>query len=293
MLGKRMHALEWTLDSTVDGRRDAVPVERVQRRRVQNRHDGVVCHGRDCRVCGRANAYISRRHAKSNANLICIDGPAPHGQNAMLYVWGVIFNGTNWILSAMPSADHHGAPVELFGDVGEVQISMVFYAIYGLSISIILKRFGAITRTFINTAAICFTALIDVLFFQARRSRLLELTTFGSSCWPSTYIRCSRATTRRRRRRRPKPRGLMVRDLLSEIMIFLCGSKAASRGGVSRSAHRTPAAPTDASPHRPKQRRRRRDVRRTARQTCLEKSFLCFRLRGSSTSMPLSPSIFM
>ena len=23
-------------------------------------------------------------------------------QNAMLYVWGVIFNGTNWILSAIP-----------------------------------------------------------------------------------------------------------------------------------------------------------------------------------------------
>ena len=43
-------------------------------------------------------------------------------QNAMLYVWGVIFNGTNWILSAMPSADHHGPPTELFGDVGGVQV---------------------------------------------------------------------------------------------------------------------------------------------------------------------------
>ena len=100
-------------------------------------------------------------------------------QNAMLYVWGVIFNGTNWILSAMPSSEHHGAPPELFGDVGGVQVfSMVFYAIYGLSISIILKRFGAITRTFINTAAICFTALIDVLFFGAEITPL-ELTTFG------------------------------------------------------------------------------------------------------------------
>ena len=44
-------------------------------------------------------------------------------QNAMLYVWGVIFNGTNWILSAMPSADHHGPPTELFGDVGECRSS--------------------------------------------------------------------------------------------------------------------------------------------------------------------------
>merc|ERR1711924_430496 len=116
-----------------------------------------------------------------------------------------IFNGTNWILSAMPSSEHHGAPVELFGDVGGVQgFSMVFYAIYGLSISIILKRFGAITRTFINTAAICFTALIDVLFFGAEITPL-ELTTFGvimlavylPPCWPGT--------TRRRRRRRPRP----------------------------------------------------------------------------------------
>ena len=80
-------------------------------------------------------------------------------QNAMLYVWGVIFNGTNWILSAMPSADHHGPPTSCSVMWGVQVFSMVFYAIYGLSISIILKRFGAITRTFINTAAICFTAL--------------------------------------------------------------------------------------------------------------------------------------
>ena len=92
-------------------------------------------------------------------------------QNAMLYVWGVIFNGTNWILSAMPSADHHGPPTELFGDVGGVQVfSMVFYAIYGLSISIILKRFGAITRTFINRRPYV-SRPSSTCCFSARRSR--------------------------------------------------------------------------------------------------------------------------
>ena len=100
-------------------------------------------------------------------------------QNAMLYVWGVLFNAVNWFASVIPSSDSHGGPPAVFGNVGGVQVfSMVFYAIYGLSISVILKRFGAITRTFINTAAICFTALIDVAFFGASISAL-ELTTFG------------------------------------------------------------------------------------------------------------------
>ena len=124
-------------------------------------------------------------------------------QNAMLYVWGVIFNGTNWILSAMPSADHHGAPVELFGDVGGVQVFQWFSMLSGLSISIILKRFGAITRTFINTAAICFTALIDVLFFGAEITPL-ELTTFGvimlavySTYRPGSELRAAAAAAAR------------------------------------------------------------------------------------------------
>lgn len=54
---------------------------------------------------------------------------------------------------------------------------MVFYAVYGLSISVILKRFGAITRTFINTAAICCTAVVDVMFFGSSIT-ILEMTTF-------------------------------------------------------------------------------------------------------------------
>lgn len=67
----------------------------------------------------------------------------------MLYIWGIFFNGINWLISISRTG-------VAFGNVGFIQIfSMVFYAVYGLSISIILKRFGAITRTFINTAAIC------------------------------------------------------------------------------------------------------------------------------------------
>mmetsp|Transcript_14875 Transcript_14875/g.48526 ORF Transcript_14875/g.48526 Transcript_14875/m.48526 type:complete len:356 (+) Transcript_14875:114-1181(+) len=92
-------------------------------------------------------------------------------QNALLYVWGVLFNGVNWSLSI-------GRGAVAFGHVGSIQVfSMVFYAIYGLSISVILKRFGAITRTFINTAAICCTALVDLYIFDASIS-VLELTTF-------------------------------------------------------------------------------------------------------------------
>lgn len=92
-------------------------------------------------------------------------------QNALLYIWGIVFNGINWSTSIARGAVS-------FGNVGGIQIfSMVFYAIYGLSISVILKRFGAITRTFINTAAICCTALVDLYAFGASISSL-ELTTF-------------------------------------------------------------------------------------------------------------------
>jgi len=84
---------------------------------------------------------------------------------------GIVFNGINWWLSIARGS-------VAFGNVGLVQVfSMVFYAIYGLSISIILKRFGAITRTFINTAAICCTAFVDVVFFGSTIT-VLEMTTF-------------------------------------------------------------------------------------------------------------------
>ena len=100
-------------------------------------------------------------------------------QNAFLYIWGVFFNGVNWFISMVPSSEQHGPAPQWFGDIGGVQLfSMVFYAVYGLSISIILKRFGAITRTFINTVSICFTALIDVTFFGATVTPI-ELTTFA------------------------------------------------------------------------------------------------------------------
>lgn len=100
-------------------------------------------------------------------------------QNAMLYVWGVLYNGANWFMSVVPRPSQHGAPVAPFGNLGKVEVfSMVFFAAYGLSISIILKRFGAITRTFVNTLAICCTALIDVVFFGATVTAV-ELTTFA------------------------------------------------------------------------------------------------------------------
>ena len=55
------------------------------------------------------------------------------------------------------------------GAVGAVQVlSMVFYALYGLSISIVLKRFGAMTRTFINAAAIVLNAALEAARVRGR-----------------------------------------------------------------------------------------------------------------------------
>jgi len=49
--------------------------------------------------------------------------------------------------------------------------------VYGLSISVILKRFGSLTRTFISTVAIVLNAVLDTMFFGESLS-VLELTTF-------------------------------------------------------------------------------------------------------------------
>ena len=97
-------------------------------------------------------------------------------QNTILYAWGVLMNGANWFVSVQ------GAPagtVEWFGaGFGGAAFSLcIFNAIYGLSISVILKRFGSITRTFISTVAIVLNAVLDTLFFSEKIT-LLEISTF-------------------------------------------------------------------------------------------------------------------
>lgn len=93
-------------------------------------------------------------------------------QNLLLYGWGVLFNGINWLQS-----------MRNMESIGKLSFwpssSVVFNAVYGLSISVILKQFGAVTRTFINTAAICITAMIDLAVLGEHLS-LLEATTFGT-----------------------------------------------------------------------------------------------------------------
>jgi len=97
-------------------------------------------------------------------------------QNAILYVWGVAFNGINWFYSVQGASA--GDPAPAFGAIGFPEVSLIiFNAIYGLSISVILKQFGAITRTFISTIAIICTALVDVFLFSATVT-VLEATTF-------------------------------------------------------------------------------------------------------------------
>ena len=82
-------------------------------------------------------------------------------QNAQLYGYGVVFNGINWGLSMGVTSDSSA-----FGELGYKPIlAMLFYALYGLCISVVLKRFGAMVRTFVNALAIVFNGLIDSSFF--------------------------------------------------------------------------------------------------------------------------------
>eukprot|EP01052_Picozoa_sp_SAG31_P042197 SAG31_NODE_6626_length_1945_cov_12.028376_1_plen_365_part_00 len=115
-------------------------------------------------------------------------------QNAQLYIYGVIFNGVNWMNSV-----GGGNRQPIFGDFGwRPMLSVLFYTVYGLSISVVLKcvrygthksmklcilsfvspfvmspcfvqcrRFGAMTRTFINATAIVMNGILDHLFFDS------------------------------------------------------------------------------------------------------------------------------
>ncbi|KAL1512131.1 hypothetical protein AB1Y20_005399 [Prymnesium parvum] len=93
-------------------------------------------------------------------------------QNLLLYGWGILFNGINWAQSVS------NQPA-----IGQLSFwpcaSILFNAVYGLTISVIIKQFGAVTRTFINTAAICVTAILDVALL-GEHITLLEATTFGT-----------------------------------------------------------------------------------------------------------------
>ena len=93
-------------------------------------------------------------------------------QNSILYAWGVGLNGFNWWWSV----EAGGQP--WFGQFsGSAFFLCLFSAVYGLSISVILKRFGSLTRTFISTVAIVLNALLDTAFFGESLS-VLEFTTF-------------------------------------------------------------------------------------------------------------------
>eukprot|EP00756_Hemistasia_phaeocysticola_P001971 Hpha_TRINITY_DN11364_c0_g2::TRINITY_DN11364_c0_g2_i1::g.63052::m.63052/K15272/SLC35A1_2_3; solute carrier family 35 (UDP-sugar transporter), member A1/2/3 len=97
-------------------------------------------------------------------------------QNTFLYAWGVMMNAMNWCASVWGL--HSGKPEPWLGDFNRIQIiSVIFFAAYGLSISAILKVFGAITRTLISCVAIVLTALIDYTWFRVNLSAL-QITTF-------------------------------------------------------------------------------------------------------------------
>jgi hypothetical protein len=74
---------------------------------------------------------------------------------------GVLLNGFNWWVYTTSYS------VPWFGEfTPKVFFLCCFSAVYGLSISVILKRFGSLTRTFISTVAVVLNAILDTMFFD-------------------------------------------------------------------------------------------------------------------------------
>lgn len=84
-------------------------------------------------------------------------------QNTFLYMYGVLFNALNWARSIYVG---EGAPHPALGEISPAVILLVvFNAIYGLSISAVLKMLGAMVRSILGVLAIVVTAFGEYLFF--------------------------------------------------------------------------------------------------------------------------------
>ena len=84
-------------------------------------------------------------------------------QNMFLYAYGVVFNALNWTRSIYLG---EGAPHPALGEVTlSVVLLVVFNAIYGLSISAVLKLLGAMVRSILGVLAIVVTAFGEYVFF--------------------------------------------------------------------------------------------------------------------------------
>lgn len=95
-------------------------------------------------------------------------------QNAQLYLYGVAFNAVNWFLSV-----HMMGEKEYYGEItGLVVFQVVMFAVYGLTISVILKEFGALVRTVIGALSIVLNGVLDVVVFNSTMD-MLDITSFG------------------------------------------------------------------------------------------------------------------
>jgi len=95
-------------------------------------------------------------------------------QNSQLYVTGVVFNAYNWY----GSVDIWQTSTQWIGEWNSLCTAQVlFFTIYGLVISFILKRFGAMVRTIIGCLSLGILAFVDHFFLHERIS-VLETSTF-------------------------------------------------------------------------------------------------------------------
>merc|ERR1740130_71199 len=159
VLGKRLNQLEWaSIALLMVGamQYDLSACSKNDKMRISS--TGIGCMGIIVACAALGNIYTQKVMQKKMDQPLML-------QNAVLYGWGVLFNGVNW--------GNSWRHEPMYGSIEHWQVtSVIFYTIYGLSISVIIKEFGSLTRTFINTTAIMLTAMIDLIFFNAHLSLL-------------------------------------------------------------------------------------------------------------------------
>merc|ERR1712224_1156973 len=130
-MGKRLNLCEWMSMVLLTNGCMAYQLSSCDAKRFMISGEGMIIMGMIIGCAAGGNVVTQLLMQKNSDQPLML-------QNMLLYLWGVLMNGLNWLISL---SSHGGAPLPMVGEFHGIQaLSVVFFAVYGLSISIILKR---------------------------------------------------------------------------------------------------------------------------------------------------------
>ncbi|KAK3245526.1 hypothetical protein CYMTET_28754 [Cymbomonas tetramitiformis] len=167
VLGKRLNGVEWSAVLLITVGSVQHNVSRDSNANLRVPFEGLLVMLSCAGAAAIGNVYTQLVMQKSDQPIMF--------QNLQLYLAGVGFNGINWLLTVLvwKTEDEWLGKIDL-----SVVIAICFFAVYGLSISFVLKRFGALTRTLLGAVAIVLTGIWD--YFIGTTMDIIDVCTYAT-----------------------------------------------------------------------------------------------------------------